>query len=115
MPKDSRIPDNIVNPFSGAFLDTWQLWKDYKWEQHKFKYKGCISEQVALMRLTKLADGSEATAVAIVMQSIGEGWAGFYVLKVININQNGRLEQGKRQLSDDLLKQKLAAKRPTGF
>ena len=90
MPKDSRIPDNIVNPFSEAFLDTWQLWKDFRWQEHKFKYKGCISEQVKLMQLAKMSDGHEETAIAIIMQSIGNGWSGFYALKTVKLKTDGQ-------------------------
>lgn len=117
MPKDSRIPDGVVNPFSNSFLDTWQLWKDFRWEQHKFKYKGCISEQVALMQLTKKCGGLEEIAIAMIMQSMEHGWSGIYELKTVNIQQNGRIQHSGPaggKLNDDVLKQKLAAKRPTG-
>lgn len=89
------IPEGIINPFSDAFLATWQLWKDYRWQEHKFKYKGCISEQVRLVQLAKMADGHEETAVAIIMQSIGHGWTGFYKLKTVNIKSNGTEQANK--------------------
>lgn len=75
------LPNGIINPFSPSFLETWKLWKDYKWEQHQFKYKGCISEQVKLMQLFELANGDEIMATKIVEQSIGEGWSGLFALK----------------------------------
>jgi len=90
MPKDSRIPDNVINPFSDAFLDTWQRWKDFRWEEHKFKYKGCISEQTRLISLARLADGVEEVAIAIILQSIESGWSGLYALKTVKIKSNGQ-------------------------
>lgn len=93
MQTDPRLPNGVINPFSDSFLDTWQLWKDFRWQEHKFKYKGCISEQVRLMQLTKLSDGNEQTAISIIMQSIGNGWSGFYNLKTIKIDGTGKSKE----------------------
>lgn len=115
MPKDPRIPDNIINPFSEAFLDTWKLWKDFRWEQHKFKYKGCISEQVALMQLTKKCDGVEETAVAMIMQSIEHGWSGLYALKTVKIKENGTKQStdtgSTREQLNDLYSKRFGTRR----
>jgi len=115
MPKDNRIPDGIINPFSDVFLDTWQLWKDFRWQEHKFKYKGCISEQVKLMQLAKLADGHEETAIAIIMQSMGNGWSGLYALKTIKIQPNGQQQAGNagstREQLNDLYSKRFGAGR----
>ena len=79
--KTSQLPTGIVNPFSPDFLQTWQLWKDYRWEEHKFKYKGLLSEQAKLMEIHSLSEGNEETAIAIIMQSITNTWKGFFHLK----------------------------------
>jgi len=76
-----ELPKNIVNPFSDDFLPVWDIWKSFRWEQHKFKYKGCISEQAALMRLTTTAGGDEKTAIEIINQSMANGWKDFYMVK----------------------------------
>lgn len=86
--RNNELPKNIINPFSDAFLDTWQVWKDYKWEEFKFKYKGCISEQTALMKLSELSGGKEDVAVEIIKQSISSGWKGLFELK--NNSKNGQ-------------------------
>lgn len=91
----------FVNPFSEAFLDKWQLWKDYRWEQHKFKYKGVISEQARLMSLVTLSGGSEEKAVAIIMQSIENGWSGFWPLPEKLIH-NGNKQQSATETRKDL-------------
>lgn len=84
------IPKNVVNPFSDAFLEKWELWKAFRWEEHKFKYKGVISEQMALKRLCEVAEGEEERAVRIIEQSISRGWMDFYTLKQPSNNGSTR-------------------------
>jgi hypothetical protein len=60
---------------------TWQLWKDFRKEEHSFSYKGTISEQMALKRLCEVSEGYEDKAVRIIEQSISRGWMDFYKLK----------------------------------
>jgi len=71
----------IINPFSDNFLETWNEWKEYRWEQHKFKYKGCRSEQAALMHINNISGRNEEVAVKIILQSMAEGWKGLFELK----------------------------------
>jgi hypothetical protein len=78
MKKQNR---QLVNPFSEAFLSTWDLWKDFRKEEHNFSYKGVISEQMALKRLVEVSEGDEDKAKRIVEQSISRGWMDFYKLK----------------------------------
>ncbi len=78
MKKEDRT---FTNPFSTEFLPTWQLWKDFRKEEHGFQYKGLISEQMAINRLVEVADGNEEKAERIVKQSISRGWMDFYQLK----------------------------------
>jgi hypothetical protein len=80
MPPDNSIPKNVINPFSDAFSPTWELWKEYKWESHRFKYKGVISEQVALKQLVVLSGGEEEKATKIIFQSIRREWQGLFPL-----------------------------------
>lgn len=83
----------VVNPFSDNFQDIWDLWKQYKWESHKFKYKGLISEQVALKQLVGLSDGDENKAIAIIEQSISREWQGFFPLKQTRHSNEYRAKQ----------------------
>lgn len=81
----------IKYPFnSAAFLKTWQLWKEYRKEIKK-PYKGIISEQAALMKLSKY---TEEDAIAMIMQSIENSWQGIFEIKKQN---------GKQQTNNDLL------------
>lgn len=72
----------IIYPFDSiAFLERWAMWKQYKKDQHNFTYKGIVSEQAALKRLSELSQANEQTALKIIEQSISNGWQGFFILK----------------------------------
>jgi hypothetical protein len=86
MQTEAKLPNGIINPFSELFLSTWQLWKDFRWQEHKFKYKGCISEQLALVQLAQKSGKDEQTAIQIIYQSIENCWSGLYPLKTVKIN-----------------------------
>lgn len=86
---DRQLMDGVLNPFSDSFLDTWKIWKEYRWQEHKFQYKGLMSEQAALMKLCRLSNGNEEMAVKIVIQSIEGPWSGFFELRE-NKSNNGK-------------------------
>lgn len=98
--KESKVKERKVNkekrgavvfPFdSNDFKKIWGQWKNYKDVEHKFKYKSTESEQAALMKLTSLASGSEDMAAKIIMQSMENGWKGFFELKNNKPQQNGQ-------------------------
>lgn len=80
----------IEFPFdSENFLLHWNIWKYYKKTEHKFRYKSSLSEQGALNKLTKLADQDEETAIEIIIESISNGWKGFF-----NLDNNGKSKTG---------------------
>lgn len=95
----NEIPNGVINPFSEAFLGTWSLWKLYKEESFKFKYKGVISEQMALKQLVELSDGIEEKAVKIIEQSIRRQWQGFFPLKETT---HGTRQKSNSDVKDDL-------------
>ena len=71
-------PKEIVFPFqSKNFIHQWQVWKQYKKEQHKFTYKSEASEQAALTQLQKMATNQERKAVEIIHHTMANGWKGF--------------------------------------
>lgn len=76
-----EIPKNIDNPFGDSFLPTWDLWKQYMWLSHQFKYRSIISEQMAINHLVDLSDGYEDKAIKIVNQSIRLEYKGFFPLR----------------------------------
>ena len=78
-PKES----NLVFPFqSENFIQQWQIWKQYKKEQHKFTYKSEASEQAALTQLQKMATNRELKAIEIIHHTMANGWKGFVEPKI---------------------------------
>jgi len=65
-----------------VFADAWKLWKKFKKEKG-FIYKS-VGEQSALIHLTELSKGDEATAIAILKQSRENGWSNLFELKPQN-------------------------------
>lgn len=71
----------IVFPFdSENFRAQWNIWKDYKQKEFNFKFKSLGSEQANLTQLTNLAE-NETEAIAIIHQSMANGWKGFFKIK----------------------------------
>lgn len=69
----------LTMPFtSEKFLTAWEIWRQYKLEQHKFSYKSLISEQAALNDLVKISHGGEAMAIELIYYAIAKGWKGIY-------------------------------------
>lgn len=92
--KENNLPDGVINPFSQVFVSTWNIWKEYKAQEFRFKYKGCLSEQAALMKLNDLSGQNEEVAVEIIKQSMANGWKGFFELKTA---KNGNTKEVTRQ------------------
>lgn len=82
------VGEKVIFPFEDEeFFDQWNLWKDYKNKEFKFKYKTIQSEQAALKQLSGLAKGNSQNAIEILHQSMANGWKGFFELKQ---KQNGK-------------------------
>jgi len=81
---------------SDEFWDTWALWKQFRKEQHKYKFKSDRVETYTLNNLHDMANGDERVAVKIIMQSIQSGWKGFFHL---NTEKNGK-STGKQTRSE---------------
>jgi hypothetical protein len=68
----------LTSPFTEAFNETWEMWKTWRAETHKFVYANPISEQAALNELVDVSEGDEDHAKRIVNRSISRNWKGFY-------------------------------------
>jgi hypothetical protein len=78
--------EGLIFPFDSIeFKETWKMWKEYKKDEHKFNYKSIISEQAALKSLSNDSNCDEQMAIKIIMQSIENGWKGFF-----KIQNNGK-------------------------
>lgn len=90
-----NVSIEIVFPFeSENFKKWWQIWKDYKKDQHKFIYKSPLTEQATLKELGGLAGGNEEIAIKIIEQSISKSWKGLFKL---NNNGKGTSNYGQQQ------------------
>lgn len=73
--------EGVVMPFdSKEFLDAWTIWIAERRERGTKKYTQ-RGEQAALHKLHNDSQGDEATAIAIIHQSIAAGWQGLFPLK----------------------------------
>jgi len=74
---------NIEISFLGnEIIEYWDLWKDYKSKQFKFKYKTVQSEQAAFDDLVRLSEKNCKNAIEIIKQSMANGWKGLFELKI---------------------------------
>lgn len=77
-------PNLIEYPFTEVFRKVWVEWKNYKKTEFKFNYKSIQSEQSSLQDIVTKSKASEETAIAIIQQSMANGWKGFFELKIKN-------------------------------
>lgn len=72
----------VIYPWeSTEFKTQWQHWKTYKAHEFGFTYQSSQSEQAALTQLAGKAENNMATAIAILHQSMANGWKGFFPLQ----------------------------------
>ena len=75
------IKEAVVFPFKEKeFLDTWKIWIEERRESGIKKYTN-RGEQSALHKLQKISNHDYKTAVAIINESISQGWRGLFALK----------------------------------
>lgn len=60
------------------FKQAWEDWKEYKFKEHKFKFKSNKTEQTALNGLHDKANGDKEAAKRIIKKSIENGWKGLF-------------------------------------
>lgn len=98
--EDVNNKEGVVFPFdSENFKELWNHWKEYKKKEFKFKYASVQSEQASLTELANISKGLENIAVAIIHQSMANGWKGFFDLKP---NQkNGTKTQFSRDAAEE--------------
>lgn len=101
---------NLIYPFeSENFLNQWKVWKQYTDEQHDFAFYSETTEQAALSKLGKLSKYDEATAIAIMHQSMANGWKGFF--EEIATNGSTKQPSGKAGSSySDAFKRKIVGR-----
>jgi len=77
--KKDKDKEEIILPFqTDNFIKFWDLWKQYKKEEHKFTFKSEISEQSALKKIGKDSENNENTAIEMIEYSIANGYKGLF-------------------------------------
>lgn len=105
---------NIIYPFeSEEFYNQWEVWQCYLEEQHEFGYLAQATEQAALTELGNLSKYDEATAIAIMHQSMANGWKGFFEVKQQYGNTKQPSAKGVAGYSDNF-KRKIAERLQSG-
>tara|TARA_R110002020_G_scaffold318905_10_gene534578 strand:- start:6989 stop:7774 length:786 start_codon:yes stop_codon:yes gene_type:complete len=114
MPKKSKtelakiekpIESNLVFPFETKnFKAQWDHWKVFKKKEFRFNYKSLQSEQAALTELGNKSNGDEKTAIAIMHQSMANGWKGFFELKK---NKNETASKTNKQIFDTAMESEI--------
>lgn len=97
-----KTDGDVILPWDTQnFKAQWSHWKIFKSKEFGFKYKSIQSEQAALTELSNKANGDEKTAIAIIHQSMANGWKGFFQLK----NNNNGNRNNNQPRTDAELKQ----------
>ena len=87
-PKEARKENEFLLP-ANLNLEAWGLWKQYKLEIWKMKYKPSkLGEGAAAEGLVKLSSGDSDLQMAIVKQAIAKQWKGLYALDEQKTNQS---------------------------
>ena len=89
---NANKPEKVVLPFDEEFAKHWNLWKDYKDKELKFKYKTPQSEQAAIKELVKHGGGDKSTCLEIIHKSMANGWKGLFPLKKSNNSGNRKFD-----------------------
>lgn len=72
----------MIYPFdTHEFKSAWDLYKRFRKDEHKFKFKSKISEQASLKKIGRISKNKEEIAIAIIHQSIENNWRGLFPLK----------------------------------
>lgn len=105
---------NLVYPFcSEEFFNQWEVWCSYLEEQHEFTFFSEATEQAALSELSSLSQCDEPTAIAIMHQSMANGWKGFFEIKQQYGNAKQPSGKGKAMYSN-AFKGKIAGRIQSG-
>jgi hypothetical protein len=68
-----------IYPFSENFMQHWNEWKQYKIQQHSFKYKSALTEKKEFNRLLKLSQKNETFAIELIDNAIARAWEGIHI------------------------------------
>ena len=82
-----HISKEVIYPFQNKdFPEKWEIWKKERISNGAKKYTE-IGEQGALHKLQKISNNDYQTAIAILNESISNGWRGIFALKEQKTNR----------------------------
>lgn len=73
-----NLKQEIALPFSEKFKTHWEIWKEYKWNEHKQNYRSLESEQAAVNELVEFGNNSEKTCIEIINKSMSKTWKNLF-------------------------------------
>ena len=74
--------EDLVFPYdSDDFKKWWDIWKEYRQEQHGFKYRSQKSEQLRLKQIAKESNYDEQETIKRIENAIANGWKGIYPIR----------------------------------
>jgi len=79
-PQTINEPEPVQLPFNGVFEGAWKEWINYR-KQAKIKPYTPLGLQKALTKLVAESGNDQTTAVAMIEESIANGWQGIFPLK----------------------------------
>jgi DNA-binding MarR family transcriptional regulator len=83
----------VVYPFTqNEFLEMWQTWLQER-RDRRYKSYTYNGEQAALHNLKKMANNDHRTAIAIIQQSIAQGYQGLFELKGSSARKRPELDR----------------------
>lgn len=91
--------DKELTFFSSEWEDLWNVWIQYKKEEHRDKFKSKNTEQVALNHLVKISNNNIEIAKEIVNYSIANKYKGLFELKIKH-KSNDKLTQYQQWYAD---------------
>lgn len=103
--EDDTVDEFVYGFESKQFKNFWNIWNKHLKAKRK-DYKSIISEQAAMNKLVKLADGKESEAIELINHAVANNWQAFFPINNFN---NGK-GQATTKTGNQIAAERLAAK-----
>ena len=88
-------PTELIYPYNTEeFKKAWHDWIEYKWVEHKDRYKSLKTQQIAINKLAKEARDQD-DAIEMIRDSMASRWHGIYrqFNKVVKTKDNEKIKK----------------------
>jgi hypothetical protein len=93
--------EGLIYPFNTIlFRGAWKQWIEYKWNEHRDRYKALKTEQITINRLFKVSAGNEQRAVDMIEGSISNKWQGIYEDRTVR-EKYGTTKRREKEIHSD--------------